>query len=171
MHDLGLFDGPPLKGAAIVTDIAAESLGATSAAFVAFNDMAGEAVLRSVSRRLTRGVTWPLQDSVVALVRETNGVIAVSDLVRDALHAGERVQLGMSAVLASPVLGPDEYPIGALVAFDAQPRVWTRAQHRKLDNLAYLVTQEITLRASFATLQLMAQEFDPYRVKVQSSEQ
>ncbi len=155
---LGLLDGPPLKAASIVTETAWENLNAASAAFIVFDDTAGEAVLHAVARKLKVGTRYPLHDAAATRVREDTGQARAMDLTRCSASPVEFTRFGMASMLAAPVAGPDTYAIGALAAFDTKPRVWSAIKQRQIEDLAYLITQEVMLHASFATLELMASE-------------
>lgn len=155
---LGLLDLPPLKAATIVTETAFDILHPTAAAFVVFDEGTGEAVLQAVSRRFKAGTRYALHSSALSDIRENGETFSATDLANDAPGAPEYAMLRMGSVLAAPVLGPDQYPIGALTVFDHRARIWPQMDHARLENLAYLITQEVILRASFATLELMAVE-------------
>ncbi|MEM6387826.1 MAG: hypothetical protein AAF718_16490 [Pseudomonadota bacterium] len=163
---LGLLDLPPLKAAAIVTETAFDILQPTAAAFVVFDEGTGEAVLQAVSRRFKAGTRYAMYASALSDIRENGETISATDLANDTCGAPEYAMLGMGSVLAAPVLGPDQYPIGALTVFDQRARIWPQMDHTRLENLAYLITQEVILRASFATLELMAVERSSLRARV-----
>lgn len=155
---LGLLDGPPLKAASIVTETTWENLQASSASFIVFDDAAGEAVLHAVARKLKAGTRYPLHSSAVAKVRDRPGKASAMDLTLCPSSPPELTELGMLSMLAAPVTGPDREAVGALAVFDVQPRHWSAIKRQQLENLAYLITQEVMLHASFATLELMAGE-------------
>ena len=156
LSDLGFLHGPPLKGAVIVTETARDVLRADSAAFMVFDVLAGEMLVRIATHGLRAGQTYPLHRSAIAPMTDRTDVIAIDDMSQDAPQSGERSALGVISPLAVAVLGPDGNPVGALASFDTKPRVWAALQRHALRNLAYLITQEITLHASFATLEIMA---------------
>ena len=60
--------------------------------------------------------------------------------------------------MAAPVLAPDGRAAGMLVALEPAPRLWTEGELKRLEDLAHLISQEVMLRASFATLGIMARE-------------
>lgn len=158
LSDLGVLHGPPLKGSVIVAEMVREALQTDSAAFFVFDTLAGEMIVRAATRQLRIGTTYPLHLSAITALTESTDAIAIGDMSQDASEAGERSVLGMTAVLAAPVLGPDGNPLGALAALDNKPRAWSELHKRWLVDLAYLVTQEITLHASFRTLEILLAE-------------
>ena len=151
LSDLGFLHGPPLKGAVIVTETARDVLRADSAAFMVFDVLAGEMLVRIATHGLRAGQTYPLHRSAIAPMTDRTDVIAIDDMSQDAPQSGERSALGEISTL-----GPDGNPVVALAAVDTKPRVLSDLQRHALRNLAYLITQEITLHASFATLEIMA---------------
>ncbi|MEO1537247.1 MAG: GAF domain-containing protein [Pseudomonadota bacterium] len=128
------------------------------AAFIVFDELTGEAVIQAVARRLKVGTRYPLHNSVVGEIRNLMEVVHVADMTELSLQSSEHSRFGFRSVLAAPVEGPDGEPIGALAVFDATSRDWPSLDHERLSNLAYLITQEVILCASFATLELMATE-------------
>ncbi len=80
----------------------------------------------------------------------------------DSPDAPEIRYLDAAAYLGTPVYGPDRDAIGVLAATHSAPREWNMAALKKMENLAYLVSQEIMLRASFETLRIMAAERHPH---------
>lgn len=157
LEDLQLLHGPPMRGTRTVVGIVPDALRAVAAAFVVFDDLASEAVIREKSGDLTLAASYPLSGSLAADLRMTLTAIKVSDLTRD----GERRDFrdsGAAALMAAPVFGPDGQSTGMLVAFDRSPRLWTDGELKRLEDLAHLISQEVMLRASFATLGILARE-------------
>ncbi|MEL7150392.1 MAG: hypothetical protein AAGK71_06645 [Pseudomonadota bacterium] len=155
---LGLLNGPPLKAASIVTETAWESLQAASAAFIVFDAESGEAVIHAKARLIKNGTRYPLHRSALAAMGDTLDQVLAIDLSQASPPPAERTEFGMVSMLAATVAGPDRYPLGALVAFDTKVREWSPMKAKQLKDLAYLITQEVMLHASFATLELMADE-------------
>lgn len=163
LADLGILHGPPLKGASIVTELANEVLQTRIAAFIVFDELAGEVLLRTASPKLRTGTSYALHTSAIALKEDPRATVAIGDLAKDAPNSSEAAELGMGSLLAASVYGPDEQPIGALVGFGGCPRIWSASQKRKIVDLAYLITQEVALYASFATLEIIARDRVSYR--------
>lgn len=159
---LGLLDGPPLKAASIVTETAWESLGAASAAFIVFDDDSGEAVIHAAARQLKVGTRYPLYQSASATLRDASSKVVSINLMQVSPPPSERTEFGMACMLAATVAGPDKKPLGVLATFDTKVRDWSPMKHKQLEDLAYLITQEVMLHASFATLELMAGERTRY---------
>lgn len=156
MYDLGLLTGPSLKGATIVVETAKELLKTKTAAFVVFDRVERLAVVRARAYPLKGDRSYPLYSSALAAMEEGEALIAIRDLSKELPDTTEATKMEMRSLIASAVRGPDEKPIGALVALDAKPRNWSEVDIQNMSNLAYLITQEVTLQASFATLQLMS---------------
>lgn len=156
LTELGLLEGAPLKGSKIVTETAWEVLQTASLAFFVFDETSAEVIVHSAVGRIVPETRYPIYSSALAGLREDLVTFGVSDLETSFPDARETQLFKMQAMLAAPVLGPDMAPIGALVAFDTDLREWTDQDKKRLDNFAYLVTQEIFLRASFATIEIMS---------------
>jgi hypothetical protein len=164
LADIGILHGPPMKGACIVTEMTNEILGTRFAAFAVFDEMASEVVLRSAAPKMHVGISYPLHKSVVTSKEYPRKTMSVADLAQEAPESGESLTLRMGSLIAASVFGPDQRPVGALVGFGANPRRWTRMQKRQIADLAYLITQEIALYASFATLGIISSRNSSYRL-------
>ena len=158
LNALGLLGGPPLRAASIVTEIACESFEAASVAFIVYDDSCGEAVVHAVARRLKVGTRYPLHKAAAALVRDVPDQVQIVDLLHCVPTPAENSEFGMVSMLTAAVTGPDTAPIGALAVLDVKPRSWPPMKQKQLKDMAYLITQEVMLHASFATLELMAGE-------------
>ncbi|MEM7718360.1 MAG: GAF domain-containing protein [Pseudomonadota bacterium] len=156
LTELGLLEGPPLKASKIVTEAAWESLKSTSVVFFVFDDTCGEILVHAAAHQIKLGNRYPIYTSALPELREDLVTVNVPNLKISYADSIEAKVLKMAAMLAAPVLGPDMSPIGALVAFDRNARDWTEQERERLENFAYLVTQEIILRASFATIEIMS---------------
>lgn len=153
---LGLLEGPSLKAASIVTEKTWESLPAASVAFFVFDDETGEIVVHAAARRLKTGMRFPLHSSALWALHGSARKARLFNLADADPTPAEFVEFGLPYMLAAPVFGPDNMAIGALAAFDVEAGRWSRNDHTHLEDMAYLVTQEVMLRASLATLHLMA---------------
>lgn len=161
LYDLGILTGPSLKGATIVVETVKGLLKTSGAAFVVFDTVERLVVVRARTHPFKGHGSYPLYSSALAAIDEGEALIAIKDLSKELPETAEATKMEMRSLIASAVHGPDEKPIGALVALGATPRAWTEVDIQNLCNLAYLITQEVTLQASFATLQLMSVKKQP----------
>ncbi len=157
LDDLRLIDGPSMRGTRTVVHTVPASLETSGAAFVVFNDVASEAVVREVSEEVTFKSPYPLAGSIASDLRMTRAPIKRNDLTREQTLQ-ERISSGAGALMAAPVLAPDGRAAGMLVALERSPRLWSDGEMKRLEDLAHLISQEIMLRASFATLGILARE-------------
>lgn len=164
LEDLQLIDGPPMRGAQTVVCAARSVLGVAGTAFVAFDETASEAVIRESSGHLSFHSGYPISGSVASEVRTTLTTVRISDLTERKPSAPEWTASGAMAFMASPVLAPDGRAAGMLTALDLSPRLWTIREVKQIEDLAYLISQEVILRASFATLGIMARERSLFRL-------
>lgn len=158
--DLGLLDGPPMRGAEIVASTASDLLSVRGAAFIVFDEISGQAVIRGAARGAQPLIkSYALSSSCLTAVRSNGESLAIEVLKSS---ASERDALNASSVLATAVVGPDQQVVGALAAWNRYSRAWTPGDISKIGELGYLISQEIALRASFATLRIMATERGRY---------
>ena len=101
----------------------------------------------------------PLTGSVAAFARASGRTTRICDLA-EAPHdtSVEYMRFGAQSYLGSIVQGPADEPIGVLGAMHPQPHVWTYREARLVEDMAYLLSQQIMLKASFATLRIMSEE-------------
>ena len=101
----------------------------------------------------------PLTGSVAAFARANGRTTRICDL-SEAPHdtSVEHMRFGAHAFLGSVVHGPADEPIGVLGAMHPNPHVWTYREARLVEDMAYLLSQQIMLKASFATLRIMSEE-------------
>ena len=158
VNELGLLDGPPLRGARTVVKTTSELFDVSNAALVVFDDASVTGIVRVAADPASLSKSYPLDGSVASNVRHENNSKVVPSLGSDHQNAPEFRLLGMKAMLACPVYGPDTEAVGVLAAFDKEPRAWTGQEKSKLESLAHLISQELILRASFETLRIMARE-------------
>lgn len=162
LRDLGVLEGPPLRGAETVVNLAVDLLNTDRVALLIFDDATGSVFARAVSDGRQASEMLPMSSSVASLTRGESLPVAISDVQQELPDAMERTCLGGVAVLSVPVFGPDIPPAGTLVAIERTPREWTKRDIRQMENLAYLVSQEIILRASFATLRIISRDRSPH---------
>jgi hypothetical protein len=158
LRDLGVLEGPPLRGADIVVGAAADLLRCGRAAVMIYDDDTGSAFLRASAGFRPDETTLPLIDSIAAIVRNERRPLAISDVAGEMPEAAELIRLRAGAMLAVPVYGPDTVPVGILAALDDAGRRWTDQDMRRAQDLAYLASQEIMLRASFETLRILSRD-------------
>ena len=158
LRELGLLDGPPLRGASTVVNAVSELLSVRHAAFLMFDDEASTVQTRASSRPLRPLVEFPIAGSLSEWVRTENHTLAISATEFEAPLCPERKYMDAGAFVGAPVYGPDTEAVGVLAAFDMPRSGWNSASVKKLENLAHLISQEIMLRASFQTLRLMSAE-------------
>lgn len=158
LRDLGLVGGPPLRGADTVTKLAADLLRTDCVALLIFDDVASSIFARAVSDGRTCTRMLPLATSIAEMTRSEGHAIVMSDVVAEMPEAMEAEAFEARAILSVPVFGPDIPPAGVLAAIQCEPRDWTAEDLTRMENLAYLVSQEIILRASFETLRIMSRD-------------
>jgi hypothetical protein len=161
LYDLGLLTGPSLKGATIIVELTKRLLHTSAAAFAVFDTIERLAVIRARTLPWQGKLSYPLHSSALVTIEEGEPLIAIKDLSKEMPKTTEGTAMHMHGLIASAVHGPDEKPIGALVAMDKTARKWDTLDLQNVENLAYLITQEVTLRASFATLQLISVQDQP----------
>ncbi len=156
LDDLQLFDGPPMKGVRTIVQTVVDIFGSAGAAFLVFDDLASEAVVREAAGDQKLKASYPLTGSQA--VPRVRGTVKICDTqIRSDVDAGF-ASFGAGAVLGAPVLAPDGEVIGLLAVFTTGARLWTDKELERLKELANLIDQEIMLRASFATLGILARE-------------
>lgn len=89
-----------------------------------------------------------LDESITRKVIESGAPIVLEDVTADPRAAGVCALFGAGngSVVALPVHSGEERPVGALVAIDVAPRVWTTADLATLADLAASCSGEIRLR-------------------------
>jgi len=163
LADIGVLDGPPIKAFDHITALAAASLVARSVAFFVADESTQSLIVRSSSALPSisdRPLNLPLPQSLTRLVRAENRAVEIGGPSGE-VPVENAVELGrflMESFLGVPVLGPAGEPIGALAAMYPGQHAWTREQRERLELFAYLLHQQILLRAALETLRLMAQE-------------
>lgn len=158
LHELGVLEGPPLRGAQTIVETVAELINVPHAAFLVFDDAAGCARVRISSTQPNTLLDVPLAESLCNWIRDEDKTLAVSSIKVETPGAPELQFLGAAAFLGTPVQGPGSEAIGVLAAIHSAPREWNGAAVKKIEDLAHLISQEIMLRASFETLRIMSTE-------------
>lgn len=158
LRDLGVLDGPPLRGASTVVNSIDVILGVPRAALLIIDDETSTVSVRAASNFLRADKTFSAYGSVAGRVRSENATQAIEDVQCDFPEARESDVLGASSLLAAPVYGPDQDAIGCLVAVRTAAYAWTPSEIATMENFAHLITQEVVLRASFQTLKIISSE-------------
>ena len=146
----------------VVVNLCAVALKSHSAAFFVFDDVASELFV-SASTGL-RGNTesfagLPLADSASSQVRAEDKVTRFSDLRLPPYNASaEHCQLGAGAFLGGVVRGPANEPIAVLGAMHQLPHIWTRQEVKLMEDMSFLLSQQIMSKASFQTLRIISEE-------------
>lgn len=158
LKDLGILEGPPLRGASTVVNSIDVILGVPHAALLIIDDETSTVSVRAASSVSRADKSFSTYGSVAGRVRSENATQAIADVQCDFPEAKEPDVLGASALLAAPVYGPDQDAIGCLVAIRTAIHAWTAAEIATMENFAHLITQEVILRASFQTLKIISSE-------------
>jgi GAF domain-containing protein len=169
LEDLGLLDATPHKSHDTIVGLCAGALGVTDAtivAFIVFDDCASRLFIRALvgDTPLNSGeVHGRAEASVSSHIRDTSEPVAISNLALrpDTLQSTERQVLGAAAYLGAPVHGPMGETLGVLCAMRPTEHHWTRHQRKVLCDFAFLLSEQILLRAALETVKLMARERPP----------
>lgn len=161
-QDLGILDRPSPRGLRALVELCAVSVQAPIAALFIFDETASELFLNnSVGLPLDAyGESGlPLTGSVAAHVRNESRVVRISDLRKPPFDtSAEYLRFGTRAYIGGVVKGPADEPIGVLAAMHPTACDWTFHQAKLVGDMAYLLSQQIMLKASFETLRLMSAE-------------
>ena len=145
-----------------MVELCATAVRTPAAALFVFNDNASELFLNAstgLNRSAPGLIGLPLTGSVASLVRSENRVTRIDDLQAALLDTSvEFLRFGIRSYLGAVVQGPADEPIGVLAAMRQAPHNWTFREARLVEDMAYLMSQQIMLKASFATLKIMSAE-------------
>lgn len=160
LADLGLIHGPPETALAHLVKMTSR-LCETEGAYLGVVDDATATVHCPahccMGEDLRPVFEFAQKDSFVRVVRDRNTAMEVSDAVEEPLIRAGFVEkrFGLRGLVGAPVRGPDDDPIGALVAFSRGPRSWSSEARENILSMAYLASQIVLLRASMETIKLM----------------
>ena len=161
-QDLGILDSPPSRGIRTVVELCAVSLKSPIAALFVFDDTASELFLNAafgLEQMENKQQGLPLTGSVASFARGEIGGVRIDDLATPPFDTSvEHLRFGARSYLGDVVRGPANEPIGVLSAMRHKPSTWTLQDNRLIGDLAYLLSQQIMLKASFATLKIMSSE-------------
>ena len=65
--------------------------------------------------------------------------------------------LGAQSYLGAPVFDPADTAVGTLCVLGTTARIWSERQKEQIVDLASLITERITLRATLATVRLLSE--------------
>ena len=167
LEELGLFDTTPLKPLDTIVDLCAEAIDAPVVAFLVFDDNAASMVIKSIigGADVRPGpIGVQAERSACDLVRREACGIGISNLSARAETAQvfERRKLGAIGFLAAPVHGPDGAIIGVLAAMTPSEHHWTRHEKKRIENYAYLLSEQVMFRAALQTVKILSREFSPF---------
>ena len=161
LKDLGVTDGPPDPAFDAIVALAAQVVGTPYALLAVVDYELG--VVRSRSRygfgeapdpkRLI-----PYKLSFTATVAATGSCLAVHDTQRHprTAHHPYLAEMGVRSILAAPVRCPANEVVGSLVVLDRLSRIWTNRDKRLIENVAFLASQSILLKAALWTIGTVA---------------
>lgn len=156
----------PHKPIDTIVGLCASAVGAPDATvvtFLVFDDNASALFVRSIDGDTPvrpGAVPGNSEDSVSSSIRDTSGPVAISNLALglDRLNTVERQVFEATAYLGAPVRGPVGEILGVLCAMRTHEHYWTRHQRRVICDFAFLLSEQILLRAALETVKLMARE-------------
>ena len=160
--DLGILDGPPSRGIRTIVELCALATRARSTALFIFDDAASELFLSAsdgLARTGNTPVGLPLTGSVASHVRLENQITRINELGEAPFDTSvEYARFGIRAYMGAIVRGPADEALGILAVMHQTPHFWTFHEAKMLEDMAYLLSQQILLKASFETLRLMSAE-------------
>ena len=162
LQDLGVLEGPPPRAIRSLVELCSASVQAPASALFVFDDTASELFLNASTGldRDARGpIGLPLTGSVASFVRSENRLTRIGNLHCAPFDTSvECLRFGIQSYLGAIVQGPADEPIGVLAAMHMTPHDWTFREAKLVEDMAYLMSQQILLKASFATLRIMSAE-------------
>jgi GAF domain-containing protein len=161
LKDLGVTEGPPDPSFDAVVALAAQAVGTCYALLAVVDHDSGVIRLRSqhgfeAAPRVTGLLPYGL--SFTAAVVDKGCCLAVPDTQRHpkTAHHPFLSDLGIRTLLAAPVHCPANEVVASLVVLDRLPRIWTEKDRRVLDDVAFLASQSILLKAALRTIGTVA---------------
>lgn len=163
LEELGLLDTHPSKSFDVIVDLCGQAVGVPIVAFIVFDDATASLVIRSAIRDSnirTGPLKGQIADSVSALVREDQGLVSIDDLSArdDTKNAIERRVMGATGFIGAPVRGPADEIVGVLAAMSPTATSWTEKNWQLVRGYAYLMSEQVMLKAALQTVRLMASE-------------
>ncbi|MCV6595002.1 MAG: GAF domain-containing protein [Silicimonas sp.] len=161
-QDLGILDTPPSRALRTVVELCAHALKSPVAALFIFDDAAGELFLNTavgLETQTSGGIGLPLSGSLASHVRSENRVVRIDNLLHPPFDTSvEHMRFGAQSFIGGVVCGPMDDPIGVLAAMHRGQHNWTLQEAKLVGDMAYLISQQIMLKASFATLKIISAE-------------
>ena len=162
LNEMGILGGPTPRGIPSVVELFRRCLNAKSAHLFIFDDERGELFVRaSADPRRSTAVAkhLPSANSASARARHGRRTVYFKDLSAHPLEtSAEHRVLGAKSFAGSIVSGPDSQPIGVLGAIDPEVKYWTVHETKRAEEMAYLINQQIMLRAALETLRIISRE-------------
>lgn len=163
LEELGLLDTTPVKAIDTATRLFSNAIQAPTVAFFVFDDRSSSLVIRSVISNVDQRTGWlggGNATSLCSMVRDEVCPISIDDTSTrsDVQYAIERKRYGAVGYLGAPVIGPHSEVVGVLAAMTSTPRPWTRLDHSIAQDHAFIMSEQVMLRAALETLKLMARE-------------
>ena len=161
-QDLGILDGQPPKGIRKIVELCSVAVRSPCSGLFVFNDYAGELFLSTsegIKYETSNLIGLPLTGSIASFVRSENRLTRINDL-REPPHdtSVEFLRFGIRAYLGAVVRGPLDEPIGILAAMHKSAHYWTFREAKIVEDMAYLLSQQVMLKASFETLRIISDE-------------
>ncbi len=149
----GLLDSPPEESFDRVTRLAAEALGAPSAAISLVDDH--RQFFKSgfgLPEHLEAARETPLSNSVCQYAVGRGESLIVEDAREDAVisRVGSVEAGDVLSYIGIPLVGPGGHAMGTLCVWDTRPREWTRGHVQILEDLARMAAQRIAARTGDA---------------------
>ena len=166
IEDLGLLDAAPSRPVDTIVGLCADAVRPAAVAFFVFDDVSASLVVRSASGSggVRPGMLSVHRGAASAIVREELAPLPISDLGQhpDTMLAAERRQFGAVGYLGAPVFGPAGEAIGVLAAMTMFEHAWSRRERDLVQEYAFLLSEQIMLKAALQTVKLMARERATY---------
>jgi GAF domain-containing protein len=158
LHDLGVTEpgGDPLLD--LLADLTAHRLGADVAALSLFDAARDEFVVRRAGDGVADFLRTPAEGAPCAEVISTGRTVALSGACADDPRFSRLREMGFSAYLGHPVLGPAEDTVGSAVLLSRRPRIWGAEERRVLAGVAALASTRLLLAAALETVSHMGRE-------------
>ena len=163
LEELGLLEDTPFRPIDTIVDLCTGAVGAAKATFIVFDTATGSLFLRS-SCGLPQIRSGPIgaasRLSASALVASELSPVSIESFSKhhELENAMERTRFGVDSYLGAPVFGPVGEVLGVLATMSDTKREWTKSERGLLSDFAYLLSEQVMLRAALTTVKLMAKE-------------
>lgn len=159
LEDLGMFETGPDRDFEAVAAAAAGVTGGMGV-LTMIDPIARSVVIKSTKgcdRRIPKNRTVELMSSVTSQIVETSEP-KEGEVRTSANDCSEFSEIKGVSYLGMPICDPVGAPVGAIFTLAPIGRTWSAQDRAQLQNVAYLGSQQILLRASLATIRLMAKD-------------